>query len=160
MATRWLSPDEQAVWRAYILATLQVDRELDRQLQRDADMPVALYAVLVALSEAPERRMRMRELADALSSSQSRMTHAVASLERRGWVRREECPTDRRGQFAVLTDAGFAALEAAAPGHVEAVRNHLFDRLSPEEQAQLRTICERLLDGSPQATAWPWAALR
>ena len=112
MATRWLSPDEQAVWRAFILATLHVERELDRQLQRDADMPVALYAVLVALSEAPDRRMRMRELADALSSSQSRMTHAVASLERRGWIRREECSTDRRGQFAVLTDTGFAALEA------------------------------------------------
>lgn len=158
MTTLWLSPTEQGVWRAYILATLHVDRELDRQLQRDADMPVALYAVLVALSESPDRRMRMRELADALSSSQSRMTHAVASLERRGWVQREECETDRRGQFAVLTDAGQRALEAAAPGHVEAVRSTIFDRLSPTQQSQLQAICERLLEGTGYADAWPWAA--
>ena len=120
---------------------------------------MAYYAVLVALSEAPDNQMRMRELADALCSSQSRMTHAITSLEKRGWVRRESCPTDRRGQFAVLTAAGRAALESAAPSHVESVRRAIFDHLSDEQVAQLRDICETLLAGFGRTDAWPWAAL-
>ena len=159
MEPRWLSPEEQATWRAYLLATMLIEAELDRQMLTDSDIPVAHYGILVALSEATDRRMRMRELADALCSSPSRMTHAVAGLERRGWVHRETCPTDARGQFAVLTDAGLAALEAAAPNHVEAVRAQLFDRLTADQVAQLRAICETLLDGLGRNNAWPWAKL-
>ena len=159
MATRWLSPEEQATWRAYVLSSHLIEATLDRELAQDHDLPVAYYAVLVALSEAPDRQMRMRELADVLCSSQSRMTHAVASLEKRGWVRRESCPSDRRGQFAVLTDSGYTALEAAAPSHVESVRRTIFDQLSTEQVAQLRNICETLLAGFNRTDAWPWAAL-
>jgi DNA-binding MarR family transcriptional regulator len=88
----------------------------------------------------------MSELAEFTQSSRSRLSHAVSRLEDAGWVRRESCPTDRRGAVAVLTDEGFAALAAAAPHHVESVRDHLFDRLSPAQQTQLREICDSLLE--------------
>ena len=114
---------------------------LDQELQRDSGMPHTYYEVLVRLSEVPDRRLRMSALADRSMSSRSRLSHAVARLEENGWVRRESCPTDRRGQLAVLTDAGFAALAAAAPGHVEGVRTHLLDPLTPEQVRQLAEIC-------------------
>src|SRR3954447_16624816 len=127
--TRWLDPDEQRTWRAFLGATQLLFDQLDRELQRDAGMPHAYYEILVILSEAPGRTLRMSELAERTRSSRSRLSHAVARLEERGWIRREDCPPARRGAFAVLTDAGFAVLAAAAPGHVEAVRRQLFDRL-------------------------------
>ena len=142
--TRWLEPDEQRTWRAYLTASRALMETLDRELQRDAGMPHAYYEILVRLSEAPRRRLRMSDLAEASGSSRSRLSHAVARLEAAGWVRREECPTDRRGQIAVLTDEGFATLAAAAPGHVEGVRRHLFDALSPAQIDQLRRISEAL----------------
>lgn len=108
-------------------------------------MPLAYYEILVRLSEAPGRRLRMSQLAEATAASKSRASHAVARLEERGWVRRDECPTDRRGQFASLTEEGFAVLEAAAHGHVEQVRQSLFDALSAEQVKQLREICEAML---------------
>ncbi|WP_329108832.1 MarR family transcriptional regulator [Micromonospora sp. NBC_01699] len=144
--TRWLDPDEQRTWRTFLAATQSLMETLDRELQHDAGVPHAYYVILVHLSEAPGRRLRMSELADATGSSRSRLSHAVGRLEQTGWVRRENCPTDRRGQNAVLTDAGFAALAAAAPGHVEGVRRHLFDPLSPAQIDQLRRISEALVD--------------
>jgi len=114
--------------------------QLDRELQRDADMPHTYYEILVALSEAPERTMRMNQLADLCQSSRSRLSHAVSRLEEAGWVRRLPCPTDKRGALATMTDEGFAAIEAAAPGHVEGVRRHVFDVLSPEQVSQLGEI--------------------
>ncbi|MDG4798869.1 MarR family transcriptional regulator [Micromonospora sp. WMMD1082] len=144
--TRWLDPDEQRTWRAFLAASRALMETLDRELQRDANMPHAYYEILVCLSEAPERRLRMSELADATGSSRSRLSHAVSRLEAAGWVRRDDCPTDRRGQLALLTDEGFAALAAAAPGHVEGVRRHLFDALSPAQVDQLRRISEALTD--------------
>ncbi|HLU72050.1 MAG TPA: MarR family transcriptional regulator [Nonomuraea sp.] len=140
--TRWLNDEEQRTWRSFLAATQLVHEALDRQLQRDAGMPHAYYMILVALSEAPGRSMRMSELASKAQSSQSRLSHAVARLEERGWVRRERCPEDRRGNIAVLTDDGFAALESAAPGHVEEVRRALFDPLTPEQLRSLREICD------------------
>jgi DNA-binding MarR family transcriptional regulator len=144
---RWLSTDEQAVWRSYIEATQLLADRLDQELQRDSGMPHTYYEVLVRLSEVPDRRLRMSALADRSLSSRSRLSHAVARLESNGWVRRELCATDRRGQLAVLTDAGFAALEAAAPGHVEGVREHLLDRLTPEQVQQLGEICAAIAAG-------------
>ncbi|MGW4152471.1 MarR family winged helix-turn-helix transcriptional regulator [Micromonospora chersina] len=144
--TRWLNPDEQRTWRAFLTASRALMDNLDRELQRDAGMPHAYYEILVRLSEAPDRRLRMSELADATGSSRSRLSHAAARLEAAGWIRREDCPTDRRGQLAVLTDDGFATLAAAAPGHVEGVRRHLFDALSPAQVDQLRRISETLAD--------------
>jgi DNA-binding MarR family transcriptional regulator len=143
--TRWLDEDEQRTWRAFLSTTQLLFDQLDRELQRDAKMPHAYYEILVALSEAPERTMRMSQLAETTLSSRSRLSHAVSRLEEAGWVERRSCPTDRRGQLAVLTDEGFAALAAAAPGHVEGVRNHLFDPLSSEQLDALREISETLL---------------
>lgn len=143
--TRWLDDDEQRTWRAFLAASQRVQEELDRQLQRDSGMPHAYYAVLVKLSEAPGRTMRMSELAAEVNSSQSRLSHAVKRLEERGWVRREPCDTDKRVSWAILTDQGLAVLVAAAPGHVEAVRQTVFDRLDPEQVRQLADICAAIL---------------
>src|SRR5690348_11734002 len=118
MATNWLSAEEQRAWRAYLEATMLLFDALDRELQRDARMPHAYYEILVRLSEAEGRTLRMSELADRTRSSRSRLSHAVARLEERGWVVRRECADDRRGQLAQLTDEGFAVLAEAAPGHV------------------------------------------
>ncbi|GAA2329361.1 MarR family winged helix-turn-helix transcriptional regulator [Dactylosporangium salmoneum] len=144
--TRWLDEEEQVTWRAfYGAATLLIDR-LDRELQHDAGMPHAYYEILVVLSESPERSLRMSELALQTRSSRSRLSHAVSKLEARGWVKRRDCDDDKRGQFADLTEQGFAALEAAAPGHVETVRTHLFDPLTPEQLDQLRQISQAITE--------------
>lgn len=145
MDARWLTPEEQRAWRAYLESSKVLFDALDRQLQREADMPHAYYEILVRLSEAPGRAMRMSELAEITQSSRSRLSHAVARLEERGWVVREEHPTDRRGQIATLTDAGFAVLAAAAPGHVATVRRLMIDLLSPEQLRQLATIGETVI---------------
>ena len=145
---RWLDDDEQHTWRAFLRATQQLFAELDRQLQLDAGMPHAYYEVLVRLSEAPDRTLRMSELAELSQSSRSRLSHAVARLEEAGWISRLKCSTDRRGTYAALTDDGLAALAAAAPGHVENVRRLLFDPLTREQVDQLRAICEAVADGA------------
>src|SRR3712207_216405 len=130
---RWLTADEQRAWRAFLTASRRLFDALDRQLQRDSGVPHTYYEILVRLSEAPDRTLRMSQLADRAGSSRSRLSHAVARLEDMGWIERRECQEDRRGQLAVLTDRGFAALAAAAPGHVEAVRSFLFDALTPQQ---------------------------
>jgi DNA-binding MarR family transcriptional regulator len=143
---RWLDDDERHLWLSWIFASRLLWGEIERDLQRDSEIPYGYYELLVMLSAAPNRTLRMSELADATQSSRSRLSHAIARLEESGWVRRDRCGEDRRGAFAVLTDKGFAALEAAAPMHVESVRRHLFDQLSPEQQRELTEICDRLLD--------------
>ena len=143
---RWLDDDEQAAWRSFLAATRLLSARLDRELQRDASMPHAYFEILVRLSEAPARTLRMSQLADVLQSSRSRLSHAVARLEEAGWVRREASPSDRRGQLAVLTDAGLETLAAAAPGHVAGVRRHLFDLLDRQQVTALREISDRMLD--------------
>jgi DNA-binding MarR family transcriptional regulator len=144
---RWLEPGELDAWLSYLAATTLLEAELDRQLQRDSGMPHAYYQILAMLSDVPGRTMRMSDLAAITQSSQSRLSHAVARLERQGWVRRVPCPDDRRSTFAQLTEAGFAALAAAAPGHVRTVRRHLIDRLTPEQVEQLRDIGKAVLAG-------------
>lgn len=133
-------------WRAFLAVNLQLFEGLERELQRDAGIPHGYYEILVRLSEAPDRTLRMSDLASRSFSSRSRISHAIARLEESGWVGREAAPADGRGALAVLTDKGFAALAAAAPGHVEAVRQFLFDKLTPEQVIQLRQISERLLE--------------
>jgi DNA-binding MarR family transcriptional regulator len=142
---RWLDAEEQKAWRAWLYSSLLLHDRLDRDLTHGTGISHAYYEILVALSETPDRMMRMSELADRLLSSRSRLSHAVARLEERGWVRRQVCEEDGRGQLAVLTDEGFAALEAAAPVHVESVRVHLFDQLTPQQVANMRDIGETLL---------------
>ncbi len=143
---RWLDDDEQAIWRAYLATVQLVDEALDRQLQRDAGMPHAYYMLLAMLSEAPGRSLRMSDLAAVTHSSQSRVSHAVSRLEELGWVHREPSPDDRRGSVAVLTDTGYEVLAKAAPGHVEAVRQALFDPLTAAQVRQLGRICEAVLE--------------
>ncbi|GAA2123168.1 MarR family transcriptional regulator [Streptomyces synnematoformans] len=144
---RWLTDDEQRIWRLFMSAVRDFNAHLDRQLRRDSGMPVAYYEILVYLSESPGRSLRMSELADLARSSRSRLSHAVAALEKAGYVSRCATDADRRGSVAQLTDAGFAVLEAAAPGHVTEVRKHLFDVLTPEQQRQLGAISGAVQDG-------------
>lgn len=144
---QWLAPEEQRVWRSYLHATTLLEDHLDRQLQRDAGMPHVYYGLLVSLAEAPRRRLRMTELAMKAKITRSRLSHAIARLEKNSWVRREDCPDDKRGQFAVLTDAGYEVLQRSAPGHVNAVRQAMFDRLTPEQQKSLGEIMQIVAEG-------------
>src|SRR3954447_2803694 len=143
--TRWLDAEEQKAWRAWLYSSLLLQDRLDRELTHKAGISHAYYEILVALSETPGRALRMSVLADRCLSSRSRLSHAVSRLEERDWVRRQVCEGDGRGQLAVLTDEGFAALEAAAPIHVEGVRRHLFDQLTPEQVEHMRDLGETLL---------------
>lgn len=153
--TPWLDEREQACWRAFIWGSRRLYETLDRQLQRDAGMPHTYYVILAMLSEAPDRSLTMSQLANLVRSSASRLSHAVTKLEAKGWVERRRCTEDGRTIYATLTDAGFAALSEAAPGHVRQVRAALFDQLTPEQVDQLHAIFTavlRKLDG-PNAPA-------
>ncbi len=159
---RWLNPDERRTWLAFLYAQMLLFEQIEQDLQRDAGMPLAYYQILVVLSEHPGHSMRMSDLAAAVYFSRSRLSHAISRLEHNGWIRREQCPSDRRGSSAVLTEDGFKVLEAAAPDHVESVRAHLFDQLSPTEQEQLRDVSEtlvrHLIDSLhiPPSSVLPW----
>jgi len=152
MTVRWLDDDEQATWRAFLAATRLLMDRLDRELQAGAGLPHSYYEILVRLSEAPGRAMRMSDLAERCDSSRSRLSHAVSRLEEQGWVRRETVESDRRGAVAALTEAGLAALEAAAPVHVEGVRRHVFDQLTPDQIRALGEISRTLHDHLEAAT--------
>ena len=153
--TRWLDDDEQRTWRAFLTAQRLLFDRLERQLQRDAGLPHAYYEILVRLSEAPDRTLRMSQLADSSLSSRSRLSHAVARLEAAGWVRRRACAEDRRGAFAELTPEGMAKLEEAAPGHVDAVRTDLFDALDRDQQRALQEISDALVEHLSDTAVWP-----
>ena len=142
---RWLDAEEQRAWRAWLYSSLLLQDRLDRDLTHETGISHAYYEILVQLSETEGRMLRMSQLAERCLSSRSRLSHAVSRLEERGWVRRQVCPEDGRGQLAVLTDEGFAALEAAAPIHVESVRTHLFDQLTPQQIENMRDLGETLL---------------
>jgi DNA-binding MarR family transcriptional regulator len=132
MSVRWLTAEQQKVWRTYLLGSAHLNERLDADLHRSGlDLPE--YEILVVLEESPERRLRMSELAEAVHQSRSRLTHTIARMEKSGLVERTTCPTDRRGVWAQLTDAGFRVLEEAAPGHVTAVRRNFVDAVSPED---------------------------
>ncbi|MFI6435367.1 MarR family winged helix-turn-helix transcriptional regulator [Streptomyces sp. NPDC050759] len=141
----WLTAREERVWRLFAAVLFLLPEEVEAQLQRDAGLTQFGYGVLSRLSEAPARAMRMTDLASMAHGSQSRLSHQVASLERRGWVRRERAAEDGRGSVAVLTDAGYAKVAAIAPGHVAAVRSAVFDALSPRQLDELEGICTALL---------------
>ena len=148
---RWLSDDEQQAWRRFIEVLVKLPAALEGQLQRDAGLTHMGYLVLATLSERDDRRLAMSRLARKASASLSRLSHVVARLEAHGLVRRERDPEDGRVQIAVLTDEGFAKIEGAAPGHVDAVRHLVFDRLTPAQIRQLGNLCDALLENPAPA---------
>jgi DNA-binding MarR family transcriptional regulator len=144
--TRWLTEDEQRSWRAWLSASLLLNDRLNRDLQAQHGLTSADYEILVRLSEVEGRRMRMSELAEVSLSSRSRLSHQIDRMEKAGLVERELCADDRRGAFAVLTPHGWDVLVATAPDHVESVRTHLVDVLTPKEFATLGAACQKVAD--------------
>jgi DNA-binding MarR family transcriptional regulator len=142
---RWLSAEERAGWLALIGVLVKLPTALDAQLQRDAGLNHFEYTVLVGLSEADGRVLRMSDLAGFTGGSLSRLSHVVKRMEQRGWVRREPCPEDGRFTNAILTDAGWDKMVATAPGHVDHVRRLVIDALTPAQTAQLRDIGQLIL---------------
>lgn len=142
----WLTAEQQVWWRSYLLGSARLTEALGRQLEQDSGLSLSEYEVLVRLSEAGDRSVRMAELAASLVHSRSRLTHTVNRLERRGLVERRPCAADGRGINAVLTEQGWHTLVAAAPGHVRAVREHLVDRLTGD---QLRALGEAMARVAP-----------
>jgi len=136
-SVRWLTAEQQQHWRAFVDASALLNDALGRQLERDADLSLSEYEVLVRLSEAPLRTLRMSVLADELAHSRSRITHTIRRMEARGFVERRACLADGRGVNAAMTDLGFERLERAAPGHVSAVRANLVDVLTDDQLTAL-----------------------
>ena len=143
--SQWLTDDEQRAWRGLVQMSSRLDARLNRELQQSSGLSLADYDVLVLLSEAPDGRLRMFQLMEDLQWEQSRLSHHIARMQRRGLVGREECTTDKRGAFVVLTDAGRGAIEKAAPCHVDLVRHLVFDGLSGEQVAMLESFVGRVL---------------
>jgi len=144
-APRWLNAGEMKAWRGYIIASRRLLEALDSDLD-DHDLSMADYEILAQLSDAPERKMRMSELAEIALLSRSRLSHRMKVMEKAGWVKREACPSDKRGYFAVMTAKGWKAIVAAAPDHVESVRNRFVDHLSKSDQEVLAQIFARIED--------------
>jgi DNA-binding MarR family transcriptional regulator len=147
---RWLQGVERDAWLSLIGVIIRLPAAMDAQLQRDAGLSHFEYIVMVNLSNAEGRVLRMSQLAAQCHSSLSRLSHVVARLERRGWLRRDPCPDDGRATLATMTADGFAKLASAAPGHVEHVRNYVIDALDDEQLRQLSVIGDvilRRLDG-------------
>lgn len=138
---RWLSSEEQTAWRAFITAATMLTRQFNADMLATHDLSMDDYAILAMLSEAPDDRLRFGELAEVLRVPKAHITYRFRRLEGQGLVRREACPTDARGAYAVLTREGRHRIEEAAPTHVESVRQHLLDHITPE---QLRTIGEAM----------------
>lgn len=141
----WLSDEEQRAWRPFVALLIKLPATLDAQLQKDAGLSHFDYLVLSSLSQAPDRTLRMSELAALASGSLSRLSHVVSRLESRGWVRRQACGGDGRFINAVLTEEGWRKVVATAPGHVAAVRSLLVDTLTPEQLRALGAISEQVL---------------
>ncbi|MGP4000208.1 MarR family winged helix-turn-helix transcriptional regulator [Streptomyces sp. 8N706] len=144
-ATLWLSDDEQRAWRTH----LDVNKLLMHQLEKDLQpfgLTINDYEILVNLSESPEQRMRMSDLATATLQSKSRLSHQITRMENAGLVRREHCESDRRGLYAVLTDQGSETMQRVAPHHVASVRRHFIDLLPPAELEALRESLSPVAD--------------
>jgi DNA-binding MarR family transcriptional regulator len=153
---RWLTSDQRLVWLDMVRVLTRLPANLDAQLERDAGLSFFEYHVLAMLSEVPTRTLRLSRLAQITSSSLSRLSNVVKKLESRGLLCREPDPDDRRATQAVLTDAGMAAVVAAAPGHVATVRDLIIDALDPDQLAQLRDANQRILERlDPTSTTYP-----
>lgn len=143
--TRWLDEHELHAWRGYLTMHARLTARLHRQLNADSGLSLADFDVLVQLTDQPDARLRVGELAEALQWQQSRLSHHLARMRTRGLIDREECPGDARGAFVTLTASGRGAIEQAAPAHVEAVRDLLFDQLTAEQVQSLAAISRQVL---------------
>lgn len=142
----WLNSAEQYAWRHYLRGSAQLMEKINKDMLADNDLTLNEYEVLVRLSEAPEHNLRMSLLAENLVHSRSRLTHTVSRLEVMGYVERESCADDKRGVNCILTDKGYKKLEKAAPSHVESVRRHIVDVLTPQEFSEWGRIWRKLVD--------------
>jgi DNA-binding MarR family transcriptional regulator len=152
---RWLDAHEQRVWAQLSTMILRLQPVFSAQLQREFGISHFEYLIMARLSETPGSMLRMSVLATRCGSSLPRLSQAVARLEKRGWLARRPDADDSRYTLAVLRPAGRRHLHDAAPSHVEAVREFVFDRLTPAQTRQLGTICQRILDGLPPGDSWP-----
>ena len=143
--SKWLTPQEQRAWRAFLHMQREFGGRIAQAIQHDTGLSAADYEVLVNLSEAADGRMRAFELGRATQWEKSRLSHHITRLEDRGLVKRESCPTDNRGAFVVMTAAGGKAIEAAAPKHVEHVRRWFIDSLTPDQLDALAEISDAVL---------------
>ena len=146
---RWLSDEEMQAWVPLIRLVTLLPQVLDRQLRDDAGITHLQYRILITLAREPDRQLRMSEVANTCGISLSRLSHAVATLERDGWVTRTSAEDDRRGQLAVLTDEGQRLVELAAPGHVAIVRRTVFDGLSDDDVTKLAQLANHVLEQLP-----------
>lgn len=144
--TRWLSPEQQADWRAYIVGTTLLLDVLDRELRQAHGISLTEYEILVRLSENPDRTLRMAQIAEAMRHSRSRVTHTVSRMEDAGLIKRTASATDRRGVDATMTEAGWELLVKAAPTHVTGVREHLVDLATPEDMAAVGRVMNAVSD--------------
>lgn len=144
---RWLTAREERAWRALQFMQMRLVGALARQLARDSRLSYPDYLVLVVLTDSADGRLRMFEVAGALGWEKSRLSHQVARMEERGLVTKERCAADRRGAFVVITEHGRTEIEAAAPGHVAAVRRLFVDRLTPSQLDAIGKTAEEILAG-------------
>lgn len=143
---RWLTDDEQHLWRQVLSSIRKIDRGMEETLLACGDISMSEYSVLVSLSEAPERRLRLRELCSELEWDRSRASHQITRMAKRGLVTKEKCEGDARGVEVVITDAGFERLQASVPEHVESVRRMVFDHLDPTDAPALLRFCKGVLE--------------
>ncbi|MDH6122534.1 DNA-binding MarR family transcriptional regulator [Kitasatospora sp. GAS204A] len=141
----WLTEQQQRVWRGWLSTQSRLPAALHRQLQADSELSLPDYDVLVQLTDTPQARLRVSDLAGALDWERSRLSHHIKRMAGRGLVEREECPDDGRGAFIVLTPAGRTAIERAAPAHARTVRELVFDALSDEELDTLGGVIDKLV---------------
>lgn len=150
--TRWLTDDEMRAWLGYRRLRTLLDLQITRDLAADSGLSDADYDVLSTVSDAPGHRMRLGELATEIRWSVSRLSHHVSRMEQRGLVARDDCASDGRSATVVLTDEGWATIQAAAKLHVASVRRHFVDLLEPADLAALSTIAGKVLAHLEQAT--------
>ncbi|AGP31989.1 MarR family winged helix-turn-helix transcriptional regulator [Corynebacterium terpenotabidum] len=149
---RWLTDEEQQLWRRWLLVGSRINAALAREMQQENNISMTDYEVLVNLSEAPDHRMRIAALAERLQWDRSRLSHQISRMRSRGLLTRESCASDGRGAFIVITDEGLAATRAAAPGHVRTVRELFIDRLTPDQARDFSETLRRLADQFEDAT--------
>ena len=140
---KWLTPAEESAWRKYIVASRRLLEALDDDLSANG-LSHSDYEILVHLSDAEDRKLRMADLADKTILSRSRLSHRIKYMEGKGWVERQKCASDRRGTWAVMTTKGWNAIVKAAPDHVESVRKRFIDKISKADQANIANIFEKI----------------